>query len=189
MIKEHLNPVLSLDWHPVTKSLITCSTDRGLLVWNYHADANEYKPKLGALKEPFANTDASWNTAGDKFVCGAASGRVFIGTFSKINDLWIAQPLKKVLHKASVTCVKFDPMCGRVIASASTDGQVLLTTCYDKDVDGAATAAGPFGGVTTFGDTLLSFNSIGWVNFVAFSPSASTICYGSKFKIITHFSS
>jgi WD40 repeat protein len=87
---------------------------------------------------------------------------------------------KKPLHSSSVVCVRFDPLSGRVVASASTDGICQITTCYKEDTD-ATLSSGPFGGVTTFGEVLISFTAIGWVNYVSFSPSGNNICYGSNF--------
>jgi WD40 repeat protein len=145
------------------------------------------------VKETKSNIDAAWNHAGNKFCVGAASGNVFIGKFSTANNFWVAMPIskhtsfkkviiggKKVLHKSGVVSVRFDPMCGRVCASASTDGNCYITTCYDKDIDAALTD-GPFGTINTDGEILLSFTAIGWVNFVQFSPDASTLCYASKY--------
>lgn len=34
--------------------------------------------------------------------------------------------------------------------------------------------------VTSFGETLMSVSCNGWINFVAFSPSCNTICYGTQ---------
>ena len=73
-LKEHLNPVTAIDWHHGTDTLMTCSTDRSLLVWNFNTTSNEFKPTMGAIKEPFANIDATWNARGDKFAVCSASG-------------------------------------------------------------------------------------------------------------------
>ena len=40
--------------------------------------------------------------------------------------------------------------------------------------------AGPFGSVTSTGEILLSVSCNGWINFVCFSPSCDTICYGTQ---------
>lgn len=69
-------------------------------------------------------------------------------------------------------------MSGRVCASGSTDGTCKITTCFLKGIDGANNA-GPFGNVSTFGETLLVFNSNGWINSVNFSPSSSVFCYAT----------
>lgn len=45
-----------------------------------------------------------------------------------------------------MTSVRFDPGSGRVIASASCDGKVLITSAYDDKLDTDGT--GPFAGVT-----------------------------------------
>lgn len=69
-------------------------------------------------------------------------------------------------------------MSGRVCASGSTDGTCKITTCFLKGIDGQ-NSAGPFGSVSTFGETLLVFNSNGWINSVNFSPSSSVFCYAT----------
>lgn len=74
--------------------------------------------------------------------------------------------------------MKFDPLSGKVCASGSTDGTCQITTCFVKGIDEGNTQ-GPFGGVTTFGETLLLFSSNGWVNTVGFSPSATTFSYAT----------
>lgn len=74
-----------------------------------------------------------------------------------------------------MVCAKFDPLSSRVVISSSLDGTVQITTCYNKDLD--TDTAGPFGGVTSYGESLLSLSCNGWVNYVSFSPSANQICY------------
>lgn len=78
-----MNPVSSLDWHPLTNLLLSASTDRGVIVWEESKEVVGLKPQLAALKETKANIDASWSTNGKKFCVGAASGNVFIGSFSE----------------------------------------------------------------------------------------------------------
>jgi hypothetical protein len=83
------------------------------------------------IKEPRANLDAAWNHRGDKFVVGASSGNIYMGIYSKENNFWVAHAItKKVVHKASVVCVRFDPLSSRVIASASLDGTCQITSAY-----------------------------------------------------------
>jgi len=73
VLKEHYSIVSSLEWHPVTNQLLSCSTDRGIIVWNYNPEG-KLMPQLCIIKEPKANLDASWNHRGDKFCVGTASG-------------------------------------------------------------------------------------------------------------------
>ena len=87
---------------------------------------------------------------------------------------------KKTLHKSSVVSVRLDPQSGRVCASASTDGNCYITTCFNKETDSDSTL-GPFGTITSSGEKLLSFTAIGWVNLVQFSPDAGILCYASKY--------
>lgn len=93
--------------------------------------------------------------------------------------LTICIAASKPRHKSSVINVRFDPQSSRVVASASADGTCYITSCYVKEADEGSTA-GPFGGVTSYGETLLKLNTIGWVNSVSFSPDASTLAFASK---------
>lgn len=86
---------------------------------------------------------------------------------------------KRALHKQTVTSVRFDPQSGRVVASASIDGKCLITSCFNQLTDASLTA-GPFGSVSSYGETLLSFTAIGWINFVTFSSDANTLCYSTQ---------
>ena len=102
---QHLNNISALDWHPKTDLLLSASTDRGVLVWAYDAQFKGLIPGMANVKETKANIDASWNHRGDKFCVGAASGKVFIGTFSKANNFWIGQTLSKI---KSIICIQLE---------------------------------------------------------------------------------
>lgn len=92
---QHLNPVCSLDWHPVTNLLLSASTDRGVIVWEEATDINGLKPQLAVIKETKSNVDAQWNHAGNKFCVGASSGNVFIGIYDEMSAFWTAQSISK----------------------------------------------------------------------------------------------
>jgi hypothetical protein len=87
--------VSALDWHPITDRLLSVSTDRGALIWKFDPSLKTYRPNLAVVKETKANIDGNWNTRGDKFCIGSASGNVFIATYSEANDFWIGQPISK----------------------------------------------------------------------------------------------
>ena len=127
VLKEHFNVISSLNWHPKTNLLLSASTDRGAIVWEQGKGDKKYEflPQMGMIKESKANLDAAWNYRGDKFAIGSSSGHVYIGTYSKANNFWVAHPFshKKAPHKASVVSVVFDST-SRVVASASLDGTV-----------------------------------------------------------------
>jgi len=135
-----------------------------------------YKPTLCAIKEQKANLDAAWNTKGDKFCVGAASGHVFQASYNADLQFWVGRsqteepPLGKPLHKDSVCSVRYDPGAGRVIASASADGKVIISSAYDPELDKDGT--GPFAGVTDeYGEILFTFKTSSWNNTLAFSQS------------------
>lgn len=136
-----------------------------------------------AVKELKSNLFASWNHRGDKFCVGGSSGHVFIATFNDQLNFWLAAsqteepPLGKPLHKASVTCVRFDPGSGRAVASCSADGTVVIASAYNEiDTDGS----GPFAGVTDeAGTPIFKFKTNVWNNTLAFSPSGNSLAFAS----------
>ena len=144
-------------------------------------------PNLCAIKELKSNLFASWNSRGDKFCVGGSSGHVFVGTYNTTLNFWVAlsqteePPLGKPLHKASVLCVRFDPGSGRVVASASADGSVIITSAYREEIDVGGT--GPFAGVTSDpGTVLCRMRTNCWNNTLAFSPSGSTLAFACKYS-------
>ena len=177
VLKEHFNVITSLEWHPVTGLLISASADRGVIVWK--KEGEEFMPQLGMIKEQRANLDASWNYRGDKFSIASSSGCVYVGTYFEANNFWVAHTVSKSsnkpIHKASAICSKFDPLSSRVVISSSLDGTVQITTCYNQQID--VDGSGPFAGITTYGENLMTISCNGWVNHASFSPNATQICY------------
>ena len=173
-LKEHYNRVMSLDWHPTTNLLLSASADRGIIVWQ--PTATGFLPQIGMNPEKKAHLDASWNHRGDKFCVGSSSGILYLGQFYQNNNFWVAKSIKKrPPHKASVICTKFDPLSGRVIVSASLDGTIQIHSAYVEELD--KDSAGPFGNVTSTGETLQTIQCNGWVNYINFSPNSELICY------------
>lgn len=84
------------------------------------------------------------------------------------------------MHDGPVVCVKFDPLSSRVVASASADGQVIVSTSYYEELDGKADSPGPFGKITKQ-ELLFKFKCSEWVNTLSFSPSGNQLLFASKF--------
>lgn len=170
--REHLNPITGLDWHPTTHLLLSCSSDRGAIVWSYDASTNNLQNGLVIIEEPKANLACEWNHRGDKFVVATASGNLFIGSYNHDQGFWGSKNLggKKPHHKSTVLSCSFEKLSGRVVASTSADCNVYITTCFDESIDQESN--GPFGQITTFGEVLVKFNCDGWPNMVQFSPSS-----------------
>lgn len=143
-------------------------------------------PKLCLIKELKSNLDAQWNHRGDKICVGASSGHMYVGTYDETQGFWVIQQYaenqSKPLHKASVVAVSFDPGSGHVVASASADGRVEITSCYDQQIDSKSKASGPFAGVTSDTERLFKFDNDAWVNTVCFSPSGQWLAFASKFE-------
>jgi actin related protein 2/3 complex subunit 1A/1B len=176
---EHLNPISGLDWHPTTDKLLSCSIDRGAIVWTAGAD-DKLIPGLCMIKESKANTACQWNHRGDKFAVATASGNLFVGTYNADQGFWAALNLsgKKPHHKSSVLSCTFEPLSGRAIVSTSADNFVYLSTCFDSGVD--QDSAGPFGKIESFGEVLLKFNCDGWPNTAHFSPDSAQLVYATQ---------
>lgn len=107
-----------------------------------------------------------------------------MGTYNTDLQFWVAlsqtdePPLGKPLHKDSVTSVKFDPGSSRVIASASSDGRVLISAAYIPALDTAGT--GPFAGVTNeLNEVLFTFKTNCWNSTLDFSPSGEILAFAS----------
>jgi WD40 repeat protein len=122
-----------MHWHKKTNQLMTCSADRGIIVWK-EGEGKQLLPQLVMIKELKANLDAQWNHRGDKICVGASSGHVYVGGYDDNVNFWVLQSQtgSKPMHKASVMSVCFDPLAGHVVASASADGKVTITSCYDE---------------------------------------------------------
>jgi WD40 repeat protein len=135
-------------------------------------------PQLCNIKELKANTDAVWNMRGDKFAVGASSGFVFIGTYNEAVGLWIAQAISdKPTHDSPVTKVCFDPLSGKCVASASTDGTVQLNSDFNEEVD-SKTGDGPFGNFNEPAQ-IFKFKCGEWVNSLSFSPSGHELAFAT----------
>lgn len=168
----------ALDWHPKTGLLLSCSSDRGIIVWQEEPKTKKFLPQLCNIKELKANTDACWSPRGDKFVVGAASGNVFVGSYNSAVGLWIAQTIAdKATHDGPVTCVRFDPLCGKGIVSASTDGTVQFMGNFEEEIDGPG-GEGIFGQISE-PSSLFKLKCNEWVNTVSFSPSGQEICFAT----------
>ncbi len=87
------------------------------------------------------------------------------------------------MHDGPVVCVKFDPLSSRVVASASADGQVIVSTSYLEELDGKADSSGPFGKIKT-SEILFKFKCNEWVNTLSFSPSGKQLLFASKFLFV-----
>ena len=113
---------------------------------------------------------------------GASSGHVYVGSYNQEVNFWVtpSQTGDKPMHKASVMSVCFDPNSGHVVASASADGKVIISSCFDEVLDAKHKAEGPFAQVTSDGDTIFEFRNDAWVNFVQFSPSGKWLAFASK---------
>lgn len=68
-----------------------------------------------------------------------------------------------------------------MVASASADGMVCVTSCYDPSLDTGGT--GPFAKLDAeFGDVLFKFKSGVWNNTLSFNQSGTTLAFACKFS-------
>lgn len=77
--------------------------------------------------------------------------------------------------------MKFDPHAGRVVASASADGTVIVSSCYIPEVD--KDSNGLFGNYKETEPTILfKFKMREWANTLSFSPSGEALMFSSKYS-------
>ena len=162
-----------LDWS-VNDQLLTGSYDRNVVVWNFDKGMGKWRPELVMVDNNRAILAGGWSKDGRKFGVGAGSHRALIGYFDPNNKWWFCEKIRK--FKSSVVAVQLHPS-GRVVATGSTDFSFKIISCFIKEVDAKDNYKGPFEEVNDLGSILYSFEGMGWVEAVAWSPSGSQIAF------------
>ena len=158
VLTEHDLLVSSIDWHPTTNRLLTCSHDRNAFVWSYDADTDAWKPQVVILRINRAALDARWSPDGSKFAVASSNKQVQVCFFEPANNWWVSKALKRA--KSSVVGVSWHPS-GVAVATASTDYRCRVASAVLPEVDGAADPTAPphavFGPVPEFGGEICAF--------------------------------
>lgn len=176
VLKGHDKTVTSVDISPDGSKILTCSQDRNALVWQYSAEAQEYKPTLVLLRISRAATVCRWSPDGTKFAVGSSDRIVAVCYYEQENDWWVSKHLKKPL-KSTITTLDWHPN-SILLACGSTDGHVRVFSAYIKGLDAKpeATVWGsklPF--QTLCGDYIS--DTAAWIHGVSFSPDGNSLAY------------
>ena len=176
-LRQHSSLVSSIDWHPVTNKIVTCSHDRSAFVWVRTDEA--WEPQVVVLQHRMACLDAKWSPDGRKFAVASGAKKAFVCFFEPTNNWWVAKETRK--HKSSVLALSWHPS-GLAFASVSTDYTAQIFSARIDEVDGAAVGAAavstPFGELPDVGEVVTEFEvTRAWLNDVAWSPSGNVLAF------------
>jgi len=173
-LKEHDALVTDIAWAPKTNRIVTTSQDRNAYVWSQ--EGGEWKPMLVILRITAAATSVRWSTDEQKFAVGSGAKVVPICYYEEGNNFWVSKMIKD--HSSTVLAVAWHPT-SPIVATASTDYKCRIFSAYLKNLDGKG-AETPFGPAAKFGTLLYEWESLGWVQDVAFSPAGDTLAACSQ---------
>jgi actin related protein 2/3 complex subunit 1A/1B len=182
ILTEHEGFVSALDWGKA--GLVTCGHDRNAYVWEYDAKEENFKPTLVVLRINRAATDVKWSPSGQKF--GVASGAkcIPICHYEKSNNWWISKMIKK--HKSTVTSLAWSPN-SKFILSGCADFKARINSAYIEGLDPAEDDG--FGEIFPkqheFGETMVEFDTKGWVNAVAWAPGGRVVAFAAHSSTLT----
>ena len=131
VLDDHTQQVSGLDWNETTNLLISCGHDKNVIVYTFLD--KKWSPNLVVM--PNQNRAAlcvRWNKSGTVFGLGSGNKRIFLGYYEKANDWWNCVSFK--VHKSSVVALSFHPSKD-IIASASTDKTIVISSSYIPDAD------------------------------------------------------
>uniref|UniRef100_A0A7S3GG97 Actin-related protein 2/3 complex subunit n=1 Tax=Palpitomonas bilix TaxID=652834 RepID=A0A7S3GG97_9EUKA len=178
-LKEHDQVITSMDWAWETNRIVTCSMDRNAYVWKFEDDT--WKPTLVILRQNRACTHVRWSPQENKFAVASGAKCVSVCYFEEENDWWVSKVIKEDKAKvpifgSTVTSVAWHH--GNILlATGSSDNKVRLISTAVKGVDSKRPKS-MFGvDKPAFGKVVAEFESTGWVEGLAFSPSGATVAW------------
>mmetsp|Transcript_547 Transcript_547/g.1265 ORF Transcript_547/g.1265 Transcript_547/m.1265 type:complete len:363 (-) Transcript_547:24-1112(-) len=172
VLKEHDAVVTGIDWAPNTNRIVSCSQDRNAYVWTL--DGATWRPVLVILRINRAATFCKWSPNEDKFAVASGAKAVSVCYFEEDNDWWISKHIKN--HDSTVVSVSWHPN-NVLLATASTDCFIRVFSAFVKGVD-KRPGDTPFGARLPWnGKPLGTWESYGWVQDVAWSPSGFQLGY------------
>lgn len=172
-LTKHSQYITSVDWHPETNKLLTCSHDKTCIIWTFNEDKWDHTYLIAGSKLSYLT--ASWNTRGDKICAGTGSHNLIVGHYIKEKDWWTAEHIKKGGHKSSIVSCKIDAN-SLLILSGSTDCRVLIFSCYIAEVDDSFITEKNKDLVKPFGTCVYEYVGNSWINYVCFN-SSGTLAY------------
>ena len=132
VLEEHSQQVSGLDWNETTNKIISCGHDKNVIVYSFES-SNKWTPALVIVSNlDRAALCARWNKSGTIFGVGSGNKRIFLGYYEPSNKWWTSVTFK--VHKSSVVAIAFHPT-EHLIASASTDKKIIISSCYVPEAD------------------------------------------------------
>jgi len=175
-LNEHTQVISSVDWHPETNKIVTCSHDRNAYVWTLIEDKKIWKKDLVVLKLNRAATYVRWSPDGKKFIVGTGTNKIRFCEYQEEHHWWQSFNIKyqKPTPQPTTLCCEFFP-CGDYIVSTSTTRHCSILATRDELAK--PTKTGP--------DFIIDkFDSQGWNNSCAVSPQGNWVAFTSQDSFI-----
>lgn len=181
-LQKHIERVKSVDWAPHSNRIVTCAGDRNAYVWNWDAEAGEWKPSLVLLRIERAATYVRWSPAEDRFAVGSGARLLSICYYDEAHDWWVSKHIKKPI-RSTILCCDWHPN-NYIIAVGSCDFKCRVFSSALKELEDKPETSGWMPKLSKFATLLAEFEtSDGWVHGVKFSNS------GDKLAWVSHDSS
>jgi len=127
VLDEHTQQVSGLDWNETTNKIISTGHDKNVLVYT-HLETGKWSPELViVVGMDRAGLCVHWNKQGTVFAVGCGNKKIFLGYWEAHNSWWTTLSFK--VHTSSVISLAFHPKLP-IIASASTDKKIIVSSCY-----------------------------------------------------------
>jgi len=177
---EHDSLVTGIDWSPNQNKIVTCSQDRNAYVWSM--EGGKWKPSLVILRLNRGCTAVRWSPKEDKFAVGSGAGAVSVCYYVSDNQWWLSKLIKgdKSGINSTISTIAWHPN-NILLAAGGTDANVLVFSGFVKDLDDRKAVANgtPFGSRLPFAAQLAVFQTSGWVEAMAFSPSGNQLAWST----------
>ena len=167
-LQSHTQVISSVDWSPVTNRIVTCSHDRNAYVWTLDAATDVWRPELVMLKLKRAATYVRWSPDGTKFLVATGTNKVRVCFFQEEQNWWNSTNLA---HK-DPTGLTVEWLDNVHFVLASTNRHAFYMTIDDDEAIKKKKKKPIF--------FLDSWQSQGWTNAAAISPSGSWIALTSQ---------
>ena len=172
-LSEHTQVISSCDWSPVTNRIVTCSHDRNAYVWTLDEKENIWRKDLVLLKLKRAATFVRWSPDGTKFLVATGTNKVRVCAFDEKENWWTSYNLA---HK-DPTGLTLDWFNDNVHFVLSATSRHCFYMTIDDDEAAAIAKASKKKKPIFF---VNSWQSQGWTNATAVSPSGNWIAYTSQ---------
>jgi actin related protein 2/3 complex subunit 1A/1B len=175
-LSEHTQVISSVDWSPVTNRIVTCSHDRNAYVWTLDEKENIWRKDLVLLKLKRAATYVRWSPDGQKFLVATGTNKVRLCEFDTNENWWKSYNLA---HKdpTGLTCEWLSDNQHFVLATTTRHCFYMTTDTDEAEENAAKNKKNKSKKPVFFND---SWQSQGWTNAAAVSPSGNWIAYTSQ---------